>query len=135
MAAQWIAAQRHRYKKGLAVTFAIVPSRASLPIGVIGLGLTREHSRAELGYWIGKPYWNRGYATEAARAVLRYGFEVLGLNRVWAHHFARNPASGRVLEKIGMKCEGTRRQHVLKWGVFEDIVEHSILRSEFRPGI
>lgn len=132
MAEHWIQEQRRRYRHGRGVSFAIVPKRGRLLVGVLGLALAREHSRAELGYWIGKPYWNRGYATEAARAVLRYGFEVLRLNRIHAFHFARNPASGRVLEKIGMSREGTRRQHILKWGTFEDCVEYGILRSEFQ---
>ena len=77
------------------------------------------------------PYWKQGYCTEAARAVLRYGFETRGLNRIGARHLARNPASGRVMQKLGMHYEGTRRQHVLKWGVFEDIVLYAILKSEY----
>jgi len=131
MAERWIREQKERYREGRDVAFAVVPRRAKRLIGVIGLGLAAQHSRAELGYWIGKPYWNRGYATEAAEAVLRYGFEALGLQRIWAAHFGRNPASGRVLEKLGMTCEGTRRQHVLKWGRFEDLVGYGILRTEF----
>ncbi len=59
---------------------------------------------------------NRGYCTEAAEAVVWYGFEVLGLNRIYACHFKRNPASGRVVRKIGMTHEGCLRQHVKKWG-------------------
>jgi [ribosomal protein S5]-alanine N-acetyltransferase len=84
-----------------------------------------------LGYWIGKPYWGRGFCTEAARAVLRYAFTELGLNRVHAYHFHHNPASGRVLQKIGMTHEGLLRQHVKKWGQFIDNELYSILRSEF----
>ena len=89
-----------------------------------------EHLQAELGYWIGVPHWNRGYATEAAQAVLNLGFERLTLNRIYAHHMARNPASGRVLERIGMRCEGVLRQRVRKWGRFEDVVLYAILREE-----
>ena len=131
MAERWIREQKERCREGRGVAFAIVPRRAKLLIGVIGLGFAAQHSRAELGYWIGKRYWNRGYATEAAEAVLRYGFETLGLNRICAFHFGRNPASGRVLEKVGMTYEGTRRQHVLKWGRFEDLAGYGMLRTEF----
>lgn len=131
MAKQWIREQKERYEEGREVTFAIVPRRGKGLIGMIGLVLTEKHSRGELGYWIGKPYWSRGYATEAAEAVLRYGFETLRLHRIWAGHFGRNPASGRVLEKIGMTYEGTRRQHVLKWGKFEDLVGYGMLRTDF----
>ena len=74
-----------------------------------------------MGYWIGKPYWNQGFGTEAALAILRYAFEQLGLNRVYAAHFRRNPASGRIMQKIGMTYEGRLRQHVKKWGDFEDM--------------
>jgi RimJ/RimL family protein N-acetyltransferase len=131
MAERWIRAQADQYRKGRDITFAIVPRRGKLLIGVIHLELAQRHSRGELGYWIGKPYWNRGYATEAAEAVLRYGFETLGLHRIWAAHFGSNPASGRVLEKIGMTCEGTRRQHVRKWGRYEDLAGYGMLRAEY----
>ena len=95
------------------------------------MALDQQHARAEMGYWIGKPYWNNGYCTEAAEAVLRYGFTELGLNRIYAHHFGRNPASGRVMEKIGMVYEGCLRQHVQRWGVFEDLKIYAILKSEY----
>ena len=131
MAERAILAQKERCREGREVTFAIVPRSGKRLIGMIGLVLTEKHSRAELGYWIGKPYWNRGYATEAAEAVLRYGFETLGLHRICAFCFGGNPASGRVLEKVGMTYEGTRRQHVLKWGRFEDLAGYGMLRTEF----
>src|SRR5215467_9659916 len=72
-------------------------------IGGIGLRIDEQHQHAELGYWLGVPYWGKGYATEAAQELLRYGFEELGMHRIFASHFAQNPASGRVLNKIGMK--------------------------------
>jgi len=131
MAEQWIKAQRERQRKGREVTFAIGLRSQKLLIGVIGLSLNAHHARGGLGYWIGKPYWNRGYATEAAQAVLRYGFETLRLHRVYAFHFRRNPASGRVLRKLGMTHEATLRQHIRKWESFEDLEGYGILRSEY----
>jgi ribosomal-protein-alanine N-acetyltransferase len=104
-------------------------------IGGIGLHPYPEHRRAELGYWIGVPYWGQGYSTEAARAVVKYGFEKVQLNRIFAGHFRHNPASGRVLEKIGMKYEGCMRQNVMKWGAFVDVEIYSILRQEFHAGL
>ena len=103
-----------------------------MPDLLFGLVLRREHNRAELGYWIGVPYWNHGYATEAASTVLRYAFETMDLHRVYAFHFTTNPASGRVLEKIGMTHEGTRRGHTLKWGEYLDNEAYGILRDEWR---
>ena len=96
--------------------------------------LSPPHANAEMGYWIGKPYWNRGYGTEAAGGVLRYAFEQLGLNRVYAAHFRRNPASGRIMQKIGMTYEGCLRQHIKKWDTFEDMEYYGILRSEYLAG-
>jgi RimJ/RimL family protein N-acetyltransferase len=103
--------------------------------GGVGLHPETPHHHAELGYWIGVPYWGNGYATEAAKAVVRYGFEHLKLNRIFAHHFKHNPASGKVLRKIGMKHEGCMRQHVLKWGQFVDLELYSILRQEMDSAV
>ena len=86
---------------------------------------------AEAGYWIGRPFWSRGYATEALRAVLAYGFEGLELHRIHAHHFARNSASGRVMQKADMQLEGVHREHAKKDDHFEDIVVYGILRAEW----
>jgi [ribosomal protein S5]-alanine N-acetyltransferase len=65
--------------------------------------------------------------------LVRYGFEHLNLNRIHAHHMVRNRASGRVLQKVGMKQEGVLRQRVRKWGVFEDVVALAILREDWTP--
>ena len=100
-------------------------------VGVIGLRVSRDDDRAEIGYWIGVPYWGRGYATEAAAAVVRYGFEELGLNKIYAGYFARNPASGAVLRRIGMRYEGTLRQHHKKWDEYVDVEFYAILKSEW----
>jgi RimJ/RimL family protein N-acetyltransferase len=99
-------------------------------VGAIGLRVEAEHERAEVGYWIGVSYWGQGYATEAARAAVDFAFRHFGVNRVFAFHFTTNPASGRVLQKIGMRREGTRRQHTLKWGEFLDSDLYAALRAE-----
>ena len=78
------------------------------------------------------PYWNRGFATEAARAILAFGFESLELNRIYALHMTVNPASGRVLHKAGMRHEGTLRQSVVKWGDHKDIGVYGILAKEWQ---
>lgn len=130
MAEQWIATHQERFESGDLVNFAIVLKQGNRLIGAIGLNITPAHSRAELGYWIGKEYWGKGYATEAAAAVLRYGFDVLGLHRIFARHLTRNPASGRVMQKIGMQYEGRMRGHLKKWDAFEDIETYGILQGE-----
>jgi RimJ/RimL family protein N-acetyltransferase len=130
----WIATHPEKLRSNEGVTFAVVRREDGALAGCIGLVLQPEHERAELGYWIGKPYWGLGYATEAARAVLRYGFETLGLNRVYANYMGSNPASGRVMQKIGMVREGCKRQHTKKWGALDDLVMYGILHEEWQRG-
>lgn len=132
-AEEWIAAQKALFDDHKEINFAVVLRAGQALLGAIGLMLRTDDSKAELGYWIGRPYWGQGFCTEAARAIVRYGFEDLGLNRIYAHHMAHNPASGRVMEKLGMTREGRLRQHVAKWGRFEDVVAYGILREEYPP--
>jgi RimJ/RimL family protein N-acetyltransferase len=133
VAERWIAAHQERFERGELVNFAVTLRDGGRLSGCVSLTLEREHRAAELGYWMGKAWWGRGYCTEAARAVVQYGFEVLGLNRILGHHFTRNPASGRVLEKLGMAHEGRHRQAVLKWGRFEDVETYAVLQDDFLP--
>ncbi|MFB5188719.1 GNAT family N-acetyltransferase [Alicyclobacillus fastidiosus] len=79
----------------------------------------------------GKPFWGNGYATEAARRIVSYGFEELKLNRIWAAAFMRNPASSNVMKKVGMKQEGILKQHVVKWDHPEDLGYYGILRDDY----
>jgi ribosomal-protein-alanine N-acetyltransferase len=131
LAEEWIRTHPEEFEKGKFINFAIVLKVSEELIGAIGLTLNQAHIHAELGYWIGKPYWNQGYCTEAAREVIRYGFERLSLNRIHAMYLSRNPASGEVMSKIGMRHEGTRRQHILKWDRFEDVELWGFLREEY----
>ena len=131
MAVEWISTHQPSSERGDMITFAITHRLKGYLIGAISLfHFERSHNLAEMGYWVGKPYWNQGYCTEAAREVLRYGFETLKLNRIQARHLTRNPASGRVMEKAGMKFEGVLRQSLYRWGVFEDAAMYAILREE-----
>lgn len=131
LAESWIATHQPAFSRQENVVFAITDKDSRL-VGAINLRLELKHSRGEVGYWIGEPYWGHGYATEAVIAVLRYGLADLGLNRIYARHFARNPASGRVMQKAGMRHEGHERQHVLKSGRFEDLECYAIVRAD-RP--
>lgn len=131
MAEAWILSHRQLRHTGLIINLAVILRATGTLIGAIGLRLEGTHDRGELGYWIGVPWWGQGYCTEAAAAALEFGFLEVGLNRIHAAHFSRNPASGRVMQKIGMRHEGTLRQHVRKWDVYEDLEKYAILRSEF----
>ncbi|WP_292522199.1 GNAT family N-acetyltransferase [Methanoculleus sp.] len=129
----WIATHAAGFRKGLHAVYAVTRAGKGDLVGAAGLvEINRRHGRGELGYWVGRPYWGRGYATEAARAVIECGFSVLGLHRVYAMHFSRNPASGRVMAKCGMRHEAHLREHGRKWGVFEDIDVWGVLRDEWR---
>ncbi len=129
MATEWIAKRGPEAEAGKSLVFAMVEKQGDL-VGTLGLEFSADHNRAELGYRVGRPAWGRGLATEAARALIRYAFEELGLNRVEAHHLSRNPASGKVLEKCGMRHEGRLRQAILKWGEYEDIELYGILATD-----
>jgi len=118
-AEQWIATHGPSWDEGVALSLAVTEPTVGL-VGAVSLRLTLEHRRGELGYWVGVPFWNRGYATEAAAAVLDFGFARLKLIRIEAKHFIRNPASGRVMEKLGMTREGVSRKYFMRWGEAED---------------
>jgi hypoxanthine-DNA glycosylase len=131
-AAAWIAPQGEAWRKGEAAVFAICRKESGERLGAIGLRLEAEHGRAELGYWIGRPYWRQGYATEAARAVVAFGFDTLGLHRIFAGVFSRNAASAAVLTQCGFRQEGRQRQHVIHWGERLDFDLYGLLRAEWR---
>lgn len=131
-AAAWIQGHPALFETGGGVVFAIIRRRDATLVGCIGLECDPENRNAELGYWIGVPYWNRGYATEAARIVVAFGFAYFKLHAIKSRHFGSNPASGRVMEKIGMRYEGRRREQLFKEGRgFEDIVEYGLLNGDF----
>ena len=130
-AVEWIQSHPGKLKNKSEIIFAITLESDESLIGSIGLILDLKHNQAEMGYWIGKPYWNSGYATEAAKAMLDFAFYQLELKKVHAHYMSRNPASGRVMQKIGMKHERTLRKHVKKWDKMEDIEIFTIRAFEF----
>ncbi len=131
LAEAWIRTHAPAFAAGEQATFAITRREDDALVGAVGLTIAKRHDRAELGYWIGAPYWNQGFATEAARAVLGVGFAKLGLNRIEAHHFTRNPASGRVMQKAGMRQEALVRQYVRKGDGYEDVRIYVALNGEW----
>jgi RimJ/RimL family protein N-acetyltransferase len=130
LAARWIAGREAAAAEGRSYTFAIVARERGTLMGAIGIH-PEGHDRAEIGYWLGVPYWGRGYMSEAARRVTAFGFAELGLHRVQATCLPRNPASARVLEHVGMRREGLLRGYVRKGEVYEDLLIYAILRDEW----
>jgi RimJ/RimL family protein N-acetyltransferase len=126
-----IAAQASVYQAGRAIHFAIERrDRPGLVGGIELSALDNPHRCAELRFWIAQPEWGRGFATEAARAVLRFGFRDQGLHRIDAMHLVRSEAAGAVLRKIGMRQEGLLRERVRKQGQFEDVALWAALADD-----
>ncbi len=132
MAAAWIGTPAELLEAGKGVDYAVTRRGGGELLGGFGLKISPQDHRADMWYWIGQPFWGQGYATEAGAAVLKYAFETLKLNRVAAEHFGLNPASGRVLQKLGMRYEGTLREQMLRRGQYEDSVVYGMLASEWR---
>ncbi len=132
-AEQWIGTHAAGWRDGTLVTYAITGLDGGALIGAIGLTIAPQHARGELGYWIALQHWSRGFCTEAGQAILALGFQVLRLHRIQARHLTRNPASGRVMQKLGMRLEGVHRASVKKWDRFEDLALYAILAPEWTP--
>lgn len=100
LATGWIESHAVDWRRGIEATFCIEVDGAA--VGAIGLRLTAP-ATYELGYWLGEPWWGRGFATEAARRAVRFAFEELGAENLTSGHYRDNSASGRVLEKCGFR--------------------------------
>jgi RimJ/RimL family protein N-acetyltransferase len=125
---EWIAGQAREQAAGREYTYAVTSSDDGTLVGAIGMRpIATEHGN--LGFWIGRPYWGRGYATAAARAVIALAFGLLDIDALTAAYLARNPASGRVMEKCGMSLLGTeKRDHR---GVHEEFCVRGITREDW----
>ncbi|MGG1924635.1 MULTISPECIES: GNAT family N-acetyltransferase [Chryseobacterium] len=126
-ARSWVKMSKEAFENNTGYTFAIRNKEDQI-IGAIGLH-DRDDDKAELGYWIGIPYWNKGYVTEAAKAIIDFGFNELKLNKIFATHFPHNPASGRIMEKVGMEQEAVLIKEVKKDGEYFDLVRYCILKD------
>jgi RimJ/RimL family protein N-acetyltransferase len=115
---------------------AIVLEAERRVIGGVGIRIKSEkHREGDIGYVLNRRYWSLGIITEAARAMLEYGFSELKLHRIYATCDAENAASARVMEKLGMQYEGRKRQNELVKGRWRDTVMYAILESDPRSGI
>jgi ribosomal-protein-alanine N-acetyltransferase len=123
------------YERGDFGGWGVVLKDSGAFVGTCGMdaGYAPEHARAELGYVLSREHWGRGLMPEAVRAVIRFGFKRMSLNRVQARCIAENAASARVMEKAGMTYEGTLRESEFIKGAYRDMKLYSILRREYRP--
>lgn len=111
--------------------FAIRLKESGLFIGGMGLHVDHNFDRAELGYWIAKPYWNQGYATETLGALLRFGFNTLKLQKIFATHLIENPASGKVMINNHMIKEGELKDHYKKHSEYKTVVQYRLTKQEY----
>ncbi|MDF9827578.1 ribosomal-protein-alanine N-acetyltransferase [Ereboglobus sp. PH5-10] len=131
LAGQWIASHLPDHLARTSTTLAIRARDTGELRGAIGLNLTLEKRLGEVGYWVGAPFWNQGICTEAARRIIQYGFDDLGLETIRAHHFPHNPASGRVMKKAGMTRIGVIPRCTPKDGQLLDAIQWQILKTDF----
>lgn len=126
--ASWVA----NYEKPDYYQWAIVPKELGEPIGSIAVVEPNEKAESmEVGYALSRKHWGQGIMTEAFTAVIRYLFEEVGILRVSSRHDPNNPASGKVMQKCGLKYEGTLRQSDWNNQGICDAAHYSILRHEF----
>lgn len=128
-AEQWIEHLLPRQNAGEEYAFAILNAEETL-VGVTGLDDVSDE-RAEVGYWIGKPYWNQGYATAAARETLQFAFEELELKRVFARPLQHNAPSRRVLEKLDFEQGPVETHEHPKWSEEDKVVRYELNRSQW----
>lgn len=132
LARRWITARGEWWDLGRGVTLAITRrTEPDVLLGTVSLRRYARDRRAELGYWLVAGAWGQGFATEACRAMLAFGFSDLELQRIYAQVLSGNQPSIRVLEKLGMIHEGVKRQHVTKDTALHDIVLYGLLRGEW----
>jgi [ribosomal protein S5]-alanine N-acetyltransferase len=121
-----------QFSGSLSIIWGIEIKSENKIIGTIDLRNYKSvNSCGETGYGISSRYWNRGYVTEALKALIEFGFGVLALNRIEAHCEEGNIGSWRVMEKSGMKFEGIMREKIFLKGSFRSVKLYSILKSEF----
>ncbi len=128
--AGWLQMHRDRFRDRAGIRWAIVPYGSTESVGTIGLNITSAADRvAEVGYVIGRAHWGRGICTAAGRLVTEYGFESLGLAEIRAEVLQRNPASIRVLEKLGFRLDREAPGDPQSGGDDEDCYIYALARE------
>ncbi|KPC53957.1 GNAT family N-acetyltransferase [Amantichitinum ursilacus] len=131
MAQAWVDTHEEHWNRGNALYLAVRDRADGRMLGCVELHDMQPGHRAELGYWMAQPYWGRGYATEAARALVIFAFQHLGLYRLDATAFARNAPSICILERLGFQSEGLRPGYTRSIAGLEDVLLYGLLREDF----
>ncbi len=130
-AQEWIQMQPDLINRGIEYPLTIWTKDHPELIGTITIRIDRKNHKGEIGYWLGREYWSKGYATEAVKEIMKFGFNEIMLNKVWASTLAKNIGSINVLLKVGMKKEGTLKQNRLLMGIYEDVDVFGLVRDEY----
>ena len=112
--------------------YAIVLKESGKMIGVIEFRVKEENKSGDLGFTLSRHFWGNGYMTEAGKLILDLAFRTLDLERVYAGHEVGNDASGKVLKRLGMTCEGIFRKDHMAKGVLVDSAYYSILKEDYK---
>jgi ribosomal-protein-alanine N-acetyltransferase len=120
MAEEWIESHLPLYQQGKLLNFAVDSKKENSLVGTVGFVIEQQHQRAELGYWFGVRFWGNGYCTEAARVAVDYALSNLKLNKITARVYSSNPASSRVLSKLGFTLEGVLKENTISNGIVLD---------------
>lgn len=123
-----------QYENNTCYRWCIIVKNENKPIGTIDICDSNENLEfAEIGYCIAQDYWKKGITTEAGKRVIEFLFNEIGYNRIQAKYMPQNIASGKVMQKLGMKYEGVQREIVKNnEGNFCDVAVYSILKREFK---
>jgi ribosomal-protein-alanine N-acetyltransferase len=131
MAEEWISKHQEWFEKNISVDFAIEIKESKKLIGNISLMLDSTKHKAEIGYWIDEEFWNKGFCTEALKAVIKYAFTARSINKITSRHLVTNPASGKVMVKSGLAQEGYLKQDVYKNGHYFDTLVYGLVKTDW----
>ena len=121
-----------RYRNDEPSSWGIIDKTTNRLVGTIGyMAFSEDNNSVEVGYSLAHWLWNGGYMTEALARVIDYTFNALEVNRIEAQHELENPASGRVMEKCGMRKEGELRQRLYNKGRYVDVALYAILKEDY----
>lgn len=123
----WMENHKKNFDEDYSYEFAITDKISGNLYGAISLSNNQKFKNGEIAYWIGEEYWGKGYGTEAAKAIIDFAFEEKKMHKVFARYFKSNPASGRIMQKIGMVQEGVLKDQIVKDGEYEDLIYYGII--------
>lgn len=131
MAESFINRQEGYFQRGLCMNMAVILKSEDRYIGAIGFNeIFKKHNRALLGYYFDENEWGKGYGSEAVRAMIDYGFNVFKFHKICSDVILPNPASVRILEKMGMKLEGTFQDHVKIFEEYRDVAWYGLINAK-----